>query len=75
MQTIPDATSSIGKVNPFSKIALTFEPLESGATPVMTVWGYLVFNTMCTRELVSSPQSISSIRVDALLFFEMALDP
>ena len=26
-QTLPDATQPIGKINPFSKMAVTFEPL------------------------------------------------
>ena len=27
-QTLPDATPSVGKIHPFSKIAVTFEPMQ-----------------------------------------------
>ena len=27
-QTLPDATPPVDKINPFSKIALTFEPIQ-----------------------------------------------
>ena len=27
-QTLPDATPPVGKIHPFSKIAVTFEPIQ-----------------------------------------------
>ena len=32
-QTLPDATPSVGKIHPFSKVAPTFEPIQQFRCP------------------------------------------
>ena len=33
-QTLPDATPPVGKIHPFSKIAVTFEPMQRFRCPL-----------------------------------------